>query len=325
MRILLRRLAFLLLAASVATVVSAQSPEVNPVPTLEATPAPAAALARDHGYYDAKGPMTVARLNDVDIAYRQVGDAQGPAVVLIMGLTASHRVWNAEMVQGLIDAGYRVVLMDNRDTGESERLARLGEPTLWWQFIKNELGFSLDAPYSLDDMADDVIAVLDALNIERAHVVGASMGGMIAQVVAARYPGRTHSLVSIMSTTGAPHLPPPTEEAQDRLLNVADSEENTATSLAARGIHPEAFARQMMAIAAAGDRTEQVRSITAPTLVQHGVDDTLIPPEHGEYTAQVIAGARLRTYTGMGHNMPDEVVPQIVADMVDHFARTAGG
>jgi len=289
------------------------------------TPIGADTLGTSPHRYDMNAAMTVATLNEVEIAYTEVGDASAPPVLLIMGLTASHRLWNAEMVQGLVDAGYRVVLFDNRDTGQSQRLDHLGEPTLWWQFIKNELGFSVDAPYSLDDMADDAVAVLDALEISQAHIVGASMGGMIAQVVAARYPQRTLSLVSIMSTTGASHLPPPEDEAAESLQGIADSDEQTATNLTDRGIFPDAFPRQILAIVAAGDRSEQVRSITVPTLVQHGEDDPLLPPAHGVHTAELISGANLKTYAGMGHNMPDAVVPKIVADMLVHFGRMHSG
>ena len=122
------------------------------------------------------------------------------------------------MVKGLEQAGYRVLLLDNRDVGGSTRFDEWGQPTLWWQLLKNQLGFDVDAPYTLNDMAADTIALMDLLELEDAHVVGASMGGMIAQVIAARYPQRTRTLVSIMSSTGAPHLPPPTAEASDRVL-----------------------------------------------------------------------------------------------------------
>ncbi len=126
--------------------------------------------------------------NGIEIAYRTVGADEQPAVVMIMGLGASHIVWGDDLVKGLEQAGYRVVLFDNRDTGGTTRFDAWGEPTLWWQLLKNQLGFEVDAPYTLGDMAADTVALLDALEVQDAHVVGASMGGMIAQLVAARYP-----------------------------------------------------------------------------------------------------------------------------------------
>ena len=199
-------------------------------------------------------------------------------MLLIMGLTGSHRLWSEPFVNGLVDAGHRVILFDNRDTGESSRLDELGTPTLWWQILKNTLGFSVDAPYSLRDMAADGVAVLDHLGVDQAHIVGASMGGMIAQIIAAEHGQRALSLVSIMSTTGAPHLPEPEAQASADLQNLGDSDGDAAANLQATGIFPEAMPRQLMAIIDAGDRSAQVQSIQVPTLVLHGEEDTLLPP-----------------------------------------------
>jgi pimeloyl-ACP methyl ester carboxylesterase len=270
--------------------------------------------------YSHEQPMTVATLNGVSIAYTSVGDVSAPPVLMVMGLTASHRLWGEDLINGLVDAGYRVILFDNRDTGESARLDELGEPTLWWQMLKSTLGFDVTAPYSLGDMAQDGIAVLDALQIPKAHIVGASMGGMIAQIIAAQHPQRSESLVSIMSTTGAPHLPSAEADAQDDLLGIADSEGEASTQLQDIGIFPEAMPRQLMAIISAGDRSAEVQSITVPTLVLHGEDDTLLPPPHGAHTHELIQGSKLITYPGMGHNMPEQVVPLIVVAMSAHFA-----
>jgi pimeloyl-ACP methyl ester carboxylesterase len=275
------------------------------------------------GAYSRDQPMTVERLNGVNIAYTTVGNAQDPAVLMVMGLTGSHRLWGEDLINGLADAGFRVILFDNRDTGDSVRLDNLGTPTLWWELFKNWAGFEVDAPYSLNDMADDGIAVLDALGIARAHIVGASMGGMIAQIIAAEYPDRSLSLVSIMSTTGAPHLPPAEDQASDGLLNIASAEGDASSQLNDIGIYPEAMPRQLMAIIAAGDRTEQVQTITRPTLVLHGQNDTLLPPPHGEHTHENISGSRFVIYPEMGHDMPGEVVPFITTDMVEHFETAA--
>jgi pimeloyl-ACP methyl ester carboxylesterase len=162
------------------------------------------------------------------------------------------------------------------------------------------------------------------LEIPKAHIVGASMGGMIAQIIAAEYPDRTQSLVSIMSTTGAPHLPQPEAAARDGLLGMADSEGDVEVRLQARGLYPEALPRQLMAIIAAGDRSEQVGRITAPTLVVHGAQDTLLKPRHGEHTHELITGSKFLVYPDMGHNLPSAVVPQIVTAMSSHFAVAVG-
>ncbi len=269
--------------------------------------------------YNRDQPMTMAELNGIDIAYTVVGDSTAPPVLMVMGLMGSHRLWGEDLVNGLTEAGYQVILFDNRDTGDSARLDELGTPTIWWEMIKNMIGFDVNAPYSLNDMADDAIAVLDELGIEQAHIVGASMGGMIAQIIAAEYASRSLTLVSIMSTTGAPHLPEAEEQASDGLLEIADSEEDATAQLHEIGIYPDAMPRQLMAIISAGDRSEQVRTITVPSLVLHGADDTLLPPPHGEHTHQMISGSRYVVFDGMGHNLPEPVVPKVVAEMVDHF------
>ncbi len=272
-----------------------------------------------HAGYSRDQVMSKINVNGVDIAYTQAGDLSAPPVLLVMGLTASHRLWGEDFVNGIIDAGYRVVLFDNRDTGESARLDELGEPTLWWQMLKATIGLDVDAPYSLNDMAADAIAVLDELKIERAHIVGASMGGMIAQIIAADYPERTQSLVSIMSTTGAPHLPEAQGGAGDDLLELGDSEGDVQAQLEEMGMFPDAMPRQLMAIVSAGDRSEAVSRIKAPTLVLHGEDDNLLPKEHGKHTHEMIDGSRFIVYQGMGHNMPPEVVPQMLQAMAQHF------
>jgi len=256
--------------------------------------------------------MTVAPLNGIDIAYTSVGDVSSPPVLLIMGLTASHRKWPEDSIHGLVAAGYRVILFDNRDTGESSRLDALGEPTLWWQIFKSAIGLKVNAPYSLNDMAADGIAVLDRLGIEKAHIVGASMGGMIAQIIAAEYPHRATSLVSIMSSTGAPHLLRPKRQVR--------RDDWSLEQLHAAGIYRKAVPRQMTAVIAAGDRSEQVRTISVPTLVLHGEDDTLFDPVHGLHTHELITGSAYIVYAGMAHNIPTALVSPIVNAMTDHFS-----
>lgn len=260
------------------------------------------------------------RANDINVAYKVLGSADDPAVVLVMGLAASHRLWGDDLPNRLVAAGYRVVLFDNRDVGLSQRFDEAGKPIIWWEFVKQTLGFDVNAPYDLADMAGDTIGLLDALKIDQAHIVGASMGGMIAQVIAARYPERVLSLTSIMSTPGfADHLPPPGE------LNAFDEPDNDETEaqrkarLEAFGFYPDAMPRQLMAILKSGDRANEVKTIAVPTLVLHGKEDTLIPPEHGEYTAELISGSNYMVFDGMGHNLPPEVLPNLVSAMIEHM------
>jgi pimeloyl-ACP methyl ester carboxylesterase len=267
-------------------------------------------------------PLEVTPANEISMSYLSLGDTEQPAVVMIMGLGASHVVWGDTLVQGLEASGYRVVLLDNRDTGGSTRFDDWGQPTVWWQLLKRQMGFEVDAPYTLNDMAADTVAVMDVLDINNAHIVGASMGGMIAQVVAAQYPQRTRSLVSIMSTTGSPQLPPPSAEASESLLGVTTDDGAAAErreAMVARGFYPQSMGRQMMAVFKTGDRSDAVATITAPTLVVHGAEDALLPPPHGAHTAQLIAGSELVVYDSMGHNIPDDVLPKLLQKMTLHM------
>jgi len=143
--------------------------------------------------YTERYPLETTQVNEIKIAYKVIGDPSDTPVLLVMGLGASHRLWGDNFVKGIVEAGYRVVLFDNRDVGESQRFHEHGQPWLWWRFIRDKIGFGVGAAYSLDDMADDSVALLDVLNIDDAHIVGASMGGMIAQIIAAKYPARTRS------------------------------------------------------------------------------------------------------------------------------------
>ena len=268
---------------------------------------------------DANLPMSFAKNGDVNIAYRVVGDQSAEPVVMIMGLSASHKVWHSELIEGIVNGGYRVVLLDNRDVGESTRIKKRGRIWLAWQLLKYRFGLKVKSPYSLQDMAEDTIAVLEELEIEQAHIVGASMGGMIAQTVAYNFPERTQSLVSIMSTTWAPHLPPPGREQEQGISDMNESSAEQAKDLEKIGFYPGALPNQVTAILSAGDRTKQVEMINAPTLVLHGADDELLSLEHGEHTAEVISGAKLKIYKNMGHSLPDHVIPEMVSDIVDHL------
>ena len=266
--------------------------------------------------YSTNQPTDLININGVSIAYTTAGEEGNPSVLMIMGLMGSHKVWGEKIVNGLVDSGYRVILFDNRDTGESENLDRLGKPNLYWKFAMSYLGVDFSSPYTLTDMALDGIGVLDHLGIERAHIVGASMGGMIAQIIASKFPERTKSLVSIMSTTGAPHLSQMSESNERNFNNAGGWDKDAAHSY---GFYPEAMPRQITAIMKAGDRSEQVRSIKVSTLVQHGVNDTLLPPDHGKHTAELINNSKLKIYENMGHNLPPEVLPFVIEDMVNFF------
>jgi pimeloyl-ACP methyl ester carboxylesterase len=255
--------------------------------------------------------------NGVSIAYTVAGEENATPVLMVMGLMASHRLRGEYLVNGLVDAGYKVILFDNRDTGDSENLDRLGKPNIYWKFALSYMGIGFSAPYTLEDMADDGIRVLDELNIDNAHIVGASMGGMIAQTMASSYPERTKSLVSIMSTSGAKHLPEMSQQNQSNFSGVRDLD---LDQVHAYGFYPEAMGRQMTAILQAGDRSDQIKTIAVPTLIQHGIDDTLLPVEHGKHTAELIPGSEIIIYDGMGHNLPDEVVPTVLSDMLSFFA-----
>lgn len=290
--------------------------------------------------------------NGLTFEYDAHGPDDGEVLLLIMGLGAQMIAWPMDLIQNLADRGFRVVRYDNRDVGLSHKLDHLGAPDMPAIYTALMAGQKPPAPYFLSDMAADAAGVLDALEIERAHVVGASMGGMIAQMVAAEHPHRVLSLTSIMSTTGNPALPPAKPEAMERLTNrgpdpavdleafldhgiegskvlagpafSADLDELRAQLRATyeRSFYPVGFARQMAAIVASGDRRAALATITAPTVVIHGIDDPLVQPTGGEDTAATIPGAELHMVPGMGHNLPKPLVGKI-ADLIERATTLA--
>ena len=267
-------------------------------------------------------PLQMAAVGELDIAYRIVEpEPDKPKVVVIMGLGGSNVAWGDALISGLANGGYEIMLLDNRDTGASTRFDDWGQPVLWWELLKYRLGFSVSAPYTLNDMGADIAGLMDAVGYDEAHIVGASMGGMIAQIVAAQYPEKTRSLISIMSTTNAPHLPPPTDEAEKRLRNLAtgEAEADREQSIRDRGFYPESMQRHLMAIFKTGDRSDEVATIAAPTLVLHGADDGLVPPEHGRHTASLIPDSRFLLIEGMAHDMPEDIIPLLVYEMTGHM------
>lgn len=263
--------------------------------------------------------VTVSNVNGVDIAWAERGDPEGPPVLLISGLMCSHQIWGQDFITELENKGYRLILFDNRDVGDSSRMDHLGEPVLWWNLAKARFGFQVNAPYTLFDMAKDASGLLELLNIEEAHVLGASMGGMIAQILAARHPDKVRSLISVMSTTGAPHLPPAQSDATSRMQSVAETGADDIERLNRRGLFPSAFRRHLMAVLSSGDRSSLVRSIEADTLVIHGEDDGLLPLAHGQHTAELIEGSTFLAVDGMAHNLPADRVSLVVEAMDKHM------
>ena len=273
-------------------------------------------------------PLHMAALGELDIAYRIVEPGPNkPKAVVIMGLGGSNVAWGDALISGLANGGYEILLLDNRDTGASTRFDEWGQPILWWELLKYRLGFSVNAPYTLNDMGADIAGLMDAVGYEEAHIIGASMGGMIAQIVAAQYPEKTRSLISIMSTTSAPHLPPPTDEAKMRLRNLAtgEAEADREQSIRDRGFYPESMQRHLMAIFKTGDRSNDVATIAAPTLVLHGADDGLVPPEHGRHTASLVENSRFLLIEGMAHDMPEDIIPLLVTEMTGHMDAVEAG
>jgi len=280
-----------------------------------------------HTYLDSY-PLKVASVGQLELAYRIVEQhPDKPKAVVIMGLGGSNIAWGDALISGLAAGGYEILLLDNRDTGASTRFDDWGQPTLWWELLKYKLGFSVNAPYTLNDMAADITGLMAVVGYDQAHIIGASMGGMIAQIVAAQHPEKTRSLISIMSTTGAPHLPPPTQEAEQRLRNLAigDAQADREQAIRDRGFFPESMQRHLMAIFKVGDRSAEVATISAPTLVIHGADDGLVPPEHGEHTASLIKGSSFRLFAGMAHDMPEDIIPLLVTEMTTHMNRVEAG
>jgi pimeloyl-ACP methyl ester carboxylesterase len=274
--------------------------------------------------------VPMADVNDVTLCYDVHGRRGDPAIVLIRGLGTQLIEWPPALVTGLVTAGLEVVVFDNRDAGLSSEMKPIAGT----------------APYRLEDMANDVVGLLDRLQVERAHILGISMGGMIAQHVAIAHPQRTRSLISVMSSTGNPDLPVPSPEMRARLVETAATPEalialNAANRVAfgspaypesldermtaaraayERSHRPDGVAQQMRAVIADGSRVDRLRRLSVPTLVIHGADDPLIPVAAGRDTAAAIEGARLEIIAGMGHNIPTALAPRIV-EIVVAFVR----
>lgn len=294
--------------------------------------------------------MTTLKVNGIDLSCNSFGDNNAEAILLIAGLGTQMIRWPVLFCESLVARGYRVIRFDNRDAGCSSHFTDYPAPDFGALATALAAGQRPSVPYTLYDMAGDAIGLLDALGIERAHLVGRSMGGMIAQIAASEYPERILSLTSIMSSTGNPSLPSASQEVMAMLTRSApnpleDEAGFLAHSLAfarriaspgypfdeeahrslileetRRAYDPTSFGRQIAAIAAAGDLRPLLAKITVPSLIVHGVDDALIPAACGRDTASSIRGSEFMLIDGMGHDLPSSLY-QTVADGIDRVAR----
>jgi pimeloyl-ACP methyl ester carboxylesterase len=289
------------------------------------------------------------RANGVDICYEIFGDDSAEPMLLIMGLGAQMILWDDEFCERLAARGFRVIRFDNRDIGQSSKLSGGGRLTPLELLKLRLFKIPVAAPYKLIDMAKDTVGLIDALGLKSAHLVGASMGGMIAQEVAISFPLAVRSLTSIMSTTGNPKVPPPGREASAmlmapppktkgeyierfvqtwKMLRVGSFPEDEALDPSRalrnyeRGLNPAGVGRQLRAILASGSRKDRLRAVKAPTLVIHGTVDPLVHPAGGKDTAASIPGAKLLMIDDMGHALPIPMWPKII-DAIDQHARSA--
>lgn len=287
--------------------------------------------------------------NGLQIEVDVQGPPQGEPLLLIMGLGMQLLGWPEELVAELVARGFRVIRLDNRDAGLSQGFERVGVPSLLHASLRYTLRLRVASPYTLADMAADALGVLDALGVACAHVCGASMGGMIAQHLAAQHPGRVKSLTLVMTTSGARHLPQPRLAVRqallarprsnavpdvvahlERLLHVIGSplyrpdparQRQRLEAMVRRAWRPDGTARQLLAVAADGDRSALLGRITAPTRVVHGEADPLVPVGAARDLLRQIAGAQPDLVPGMGHDLPLALMPRLAAGIAANAAR----
>ncbi len=291
--------------------------------------------------------------NGLRLAYDEFGNTSDPAIILVMGLGTQMIAWPVQMCEALAEQGFRVIRFDNRDIGLSQQIEPKRPVNLFKLILRSRLGLSIRVPYSLRDMAADAIGVLDFLEIEKAHWVGASMGGMITQILAAEYPDRSLSLTSIMSTSGNPELPQPSLRIAKQLLTRPDRKNEKAylkhsletwaiigspdyppkkeelserilTSLR-RSYSPKGYTHQVAAIMKSGDRRHLLRKIRVPTQVIHGKADVLVPVEGGIDTAKNIKNSKLELIEGMGHDLPKQLIPRFVELIIENCQQAKPG
>jgi pimeloyl-ACP methyl ester carboxylesterase len=285
-----------------------------------------------------------APVGNIEICYETFGVPSASPLLLVMGLSSQMILWDDEFCETLAGEGFWVIRFDNRDVGRSTILREAGIPKQWQLLTRDARG----AAYSLDDMAADAVGLLDHLEIPAAHVVGASMGGMIAQVIAVGHPDRVLSLVSIMSTTGNRRVGQPQPRVALRMLRrvrrdregYIEDHLNTYRVIGSRrfdfdearkreragrcfdrGVHPSGSARQMAAIVTAPDRTPLLSELRAPTTVIHGDSDPLVNISGGRATAKAVRDARMVVLEGMGHDLPRELWPQIIGAIAQNAER----
>lgn len=288
--------------------------------------------------------MRFAPCNGIELCYETFGDPSDPALLLVMGLGAQMTSWPRPCIDALVAAKRFVIRFDNRDAGLSTKFDGVRVDLAALTSAAAGLGEMPPVPYTLSDMADDGFGILDHLGIERAHIVGASLGGMIVQTMATEHPHRVLSLTSIMSTTGEPEFYRSDPEVRAALLTARPTEraayieatvaytktissrryfdaslvaERTAAAYD-RSFYPVGMLRQTAAIRVSGSRDEQLRRLTIPTLVIHGLDDTLILPIGGEHTAAIVPGAHLLLVSDMGHDLPVPLQPLLMHTIIGH-------
>ncbi|ASJ89990.1 alpha/beta fold hydrolase [Porphyrobacter sp. CACIAM 03H1] len=294
-------------------------------------------------------PTVTTPNTGIELFYEEQGDRQAEVILLVMGLGAQMTLWPDELVEALVGEGFRVIRYDNRDIGLSQKMEGARAPSPAVQVLRKKIGFPAKVPYTLKDMADDGIGLLDALGIARAHVVGASMGGMIAQLMAVHHPDRLMTLTSIMSTTGNGKLPQAEPAAINALtapLKGMDEDTLVAHGLniirnigtpdspefpfdeahqrervvrgVRRSVYPPGLPRQLAAIIDDGCRRTRLAQVRTPTLVLHGEADPLVRLAAGEDTARHISGSRLVTIPGWGHDLPLKLVPRLASEIAGH-------
>jgi len=295
--------------------------------------------------------VTSVAANGIRIEYEEFGDPGDPAIVLIMGFAAQMLVWPDSFCRALAARSFRVIRFDNRDSGLSTHFDGVKAIGMKRSMLASIFGIKLKVPYTLGDMALDTVGLLDELDIERAHIVGASMGGMIAQILAAGHEQRVNSLTSIMSTSGSRKLPGPRPHVlkhvlfkhkkkmqQDEMIRYVvefwelitspgyptPREEivQKVTSWVHRDCDPIANIRQFAAMTENGNRTKLLGNIKCPTLVIHGTDDPLIPVQGGRHTAECVSNAELHEVKGMAHDLPEQLVPSLAERIALHCGAT---
>jgi len=284
--------------------------------------------------------------NGIALEAETFGDASHPAMLLIMGLGCQLVVWPDTLCESLAAAGFFVIRFDNRDIGLSTKIKGDKDPQFFKNILRSRLGLKVRAPYTLNDLALDSVGLLDALGIERAHVVGLSMGGMVAQLLALDHPTRLLSLTTIMSTSGNPRLPQASFKVQQQLIKRPKGRDREsliehgtnswkvlasplaippeaerralATRSVDRSVHPRGYIHQLLSILASGSRHKRLPEITLPTLVLHGEDDPLIPVAAAYELQKLIPKAQLKVFKQMGHDLPTPVLDEISALITQH-------